>query len=313
METAEKLELHYYFDNTSHSMDAFLRNKCEAEVLAVFQEIADTLGIQIAVESVAHREGGLKEIWQFLGKNKDQLTLLIAIIVLILSRFPPSNSELDKLTKEVTRLTIEEKMLNIEKLKRELRSGSLQSNAVESASSVIDGSLKVATRKSNFYKNLIGYKRVTGIGLTPLTKDSIPTENEKFIDRSDFNKFILLTDKLPVLVVEDATIEIVAPVLKEGNYHWRGIYEGTPIGFAMIDEEFKNSVLREEVSFQHGSIIECVLNIHRKIDEIGDIVVTGYSVVTVIKKSDGAMTFETNQGKRHLARRKDAEDQINLF
>jgi hypothetical protein len=313
METAEKLELHYYFDNTSHSMDAFLRNKCEAEVLAVFQEIADTLGIQIVVESVAYREGGLKEIWQFLGKNKDQLTLLIAIIVLILSRFPPSNSEQDKLTKEVTRLTIEEKMLNIEKLKRELHSGSLQSNAVESASSAIDGSLKVATRKSNFYKNLIGYKRVTGIGLTPLTKDSMPTEIEKFIDRSDFNKFILLTDKLPVLVVEDATIEIVAPVLKEGNYHWRGIYEGTPIGFSMIDEEFKNSVLREEVSFQHGSIIECVLNIHRKIDEIGDIVVTGYSVVTVIKKSDGAMSFETIQGKRHLARRKDAEDQIDLF
>lgn len=313
MESAEKLELHYYFDNTSHAMNAFVRNKCEAEALAIFQEIANTLGIQIVVESVAYREGGLKETWQFIGKNSNQFALLLAIIVFVFSRIPLSNPEQDRLTKEATKLTIEEKRLSIEKLHRELQAGEVNKNTVESASTAIDGSLKVAVRRSNFYKNLIGYKRVTGIGLTPLTKDSIPTENEKFIGRSDFSKFIILTDRLPVLIVEDAMIEIVAPVLKEGNYHWKGIYQATPISFSMIDEEFKNTVLREEMSFQHGSVIECVLNIHRKFDEIGDVVVTGYSVVTVIKKTDGPVSFETIQGKRHLARKKFAEDQIDLF
>lgn len=313
MESAEKLELHYYFDNKSHAMNAFVRNKCEAEVLAIFQEIASTLGIRLTVESVAYSEGGLKETWQFIGKNSNQFALLLAIIVFVFSRIPLSDPEQDRLTKEATKLTIEEKRLSIEKLHRELQAGEVTKNTVESASTAIDGSLKVAVRKSNFYKNLIGYKRVTGIGLTPLTKDSIPTENEKFIGRSDFSKFILPTNKLPVLIIEDATIEIVAPVLKEGNYHWKGIYEGVPIGFSMIDEEFKNTVLSEGVSFKHGTVIECVLNIHRKFDEIGDIVITGYSVATVIKKIDGPVSFETIQGKRHLARKKFAEDQIDLF
>lgn len=313
MVSAEKLELHYYFDNSSHAMDAFVRNKCETEALAIFQEIASTVGIQIIVETVAYREGGLIETWQFIGKNSNQLTILLSFIVLIFSRIPLSDREQAKLTKEATKLNIEEKKLSIEKLQRELQSDEVLKNTVESASIAIDGNLKVAVRKSNFFKNLVGYKRVTGIGLTPLTIDSVPTEREKFISRSDFNKFILLSDRLPVLVIEDATIEIVAPVLKEGHYHWKGIYKGTPISFSMIDEEFKNTVLREKMSFQHGSAIECVLNIHRKHDEIGDIVVTGYSVVTVIKKNDGLASFETIQGKRHLAHRKFTEDQIDLF
>lgn len=267
----------------------------------------------VTVESVAYGEGGLIETWQFIGKNSNQLTLLLSFIVLIFSRIPLSDREQAKLTKEATRLSIEEKRLSIEKLQRELQSGEVVETTLESASTAIDGNLKVAVRKSNFFKNLVGYKRVTGIGLTPLSKDSVPTENERFIGRAEFNKFILLTDKLPVLIIEDATIEIVAPVLKEGNYHWKGIYQGAPISFSMIDEEFKNTVLREKVSFQHGSVIECVLNVHRKFDEIGDIVITGHSVVTVIKKTDGSVSFDTIQGKRHIAHKKFIEDQINLF
>lgn len=313
MQLAEKLELHYYLDANSHAMDADVRNKCEAEALAIIHEVAGTLGIEIDIESVAYQEGGLKEIWQFIGKNSNQLTLLLAVVVLIFSRIPTSDREQDRLTKEVTKLTIEEKMLSIEKLKRELQAGEIQGNIIESASNAIEGNLKVAVRKSNYYKNLIKYEKVTGIGLTPLTKDFVPTEKEKIVKKSEFSKFVLPTDRLPIEVIEDANIEIVSPVLKEGNYHWKGIYQGTPINFTMIDEEFRNSVLREEVSFQHGSIIECVLNIHRKLNEIGEIVITGYSVVTVIKKTDGAAVIETVQGKRHIARKKLAESQMGLF
>lgn len=37
MSFGEKLELHYYLNNGSHSMDALVRNKCEAEILAKFK------------------------------------------------------------------------------------------------------------------------------------------------------------------------------------------------------------------------------------------------------------------------------------
>ncbi len=39
----EKLELHYYLENDFHSMDAFVKNKAEAELLKVFKEISEIL------------------------------------------------------------------------------------------------------------------------------------------------------------------------------------------------------------------------------------------------------------------------------
>jgi hypothetical protein len=76
--------------------------------------------------------------------------------------------------------------------------------------------------------------------------------------------------------IDTAVIEIIAPVLKEGNYKWKGIYDGLPISFWMIDAEFKNSVFQKQLTFQHGSCINCVFNIQRKFNEIGEVKITGY-------------------------------------
>ena len=38
---AEKLELHYFFEDESHFMNAFIRNKCEADLLAIAKEVAE--------------------------------------------------------------------------------------------------------------------------------------------------------------------------------------------------------------------------------------------------------------------------------
>jgi hypothetical protein len=69
MSFGEKLELHYYLNNGSHSMDALVRNKREAEILAIIQEISTVLSLPVNIESEAFREGGLKEIWRFVGKH----------------------------------------------------------------------------------------------------------------------------------------------------------------------------------------------------------------------------------------------------
>ena len=313
MDLAEKLSLHYYLANRSHSMDALVRNKCEAELLAVIQEVSNYLGFDINVESEAYREGGLKDIWQFLGTNNSQLMLILSIIILIFSRIPLSDPEQDQLTKQATKLTIEEKTLIIDKLRRELNDGKVAEETMVAATNAIDGSLKVAVRKSNFYKTLVGYEKVTGIGLAPLNNNNKPIEKERFVPSADFRKFIIYTNELPVEVVENAQIEIISPVLKEGNYKWKGLYQGTPISFSMKDTEFRNSVLREEISFQHGSGINCVLRIHREFNEIGDVVITGYSVVTVISKADGGNSWDTPQGIRYKARKKFIEGQDDLF
>jgi predicted transcriptional regulator len=120
MELAEKLELHYYFTDTSHSMDANVRNRCEQEVLAIIQDTANTLGIAIKIDAEAYTEGGLKEVWKVLGANNAQIALIVSVVALILSQVPNIDPENDELQKELTELSTEEKKLNIEKLKKEL-------------------------------------------------------------------------------------------------------------------------------------------------------------------------------------------------
>lgn len=309
----ELLELHYHLRDDSHAMNALVRNRSEAEALSICIHIATELGIPLQLESSAFTEGGLREIWQFIGQNNAQLSLLLAVIVLIFSRVPVSDSEMDTLNKEVAKTTIEEKKLSIEKLKREINDGNPDQETISAAARALGNDLKVVTRRSNFYRGLLDYDKVTAVGFAPIPGHQVLPTVEHTVQRHDFSKFILPTDKLPVEVVEDAQIEIVAPVLREGNYQWKGIYLGKPITFAMLDQEFKTAVLRREVSFQSGSTIDCVLNVHRKFDEVGEVNITGYSVATVVAKSDGVTTQETPQGKRHHFNKRLAAGQGHLF
>lgn len=114
-------------------------------------------------------------------------------------------------------------------------------------------------------------------------------------------------------MIDGAQIEIIAPVLKAGNYQWKGIFNGEAITFSMRDEQFKSSVLLKKVSFQHGSTIQCVLNIHRKVDEVGEVVITGYSVATVLATGEGGVMHQTPQGRRHTFTKVQVEGQGSLF
>lgn len=308
-----RLELHYFLRDGVHSMNALVRNKCEAEALAAFAHIAQQLGVTLELESTAFQEGGLREIWTFLGSNNAQLTLLLAIIVLVFSRIPISDPEMDALNKEVQKLTIEEKKLNIQKLKREIGKGEINEGAADDAARYLDGDVKVATRRSNFYRQLLTHDRVTALSFGEIPEGETKPLVEYRVERTVFPLFVQPTDKLAPEVIESAQIEIVAPVLKEGAYHWKGVYLDQPISFAMGDDIFKSDVLMGRVSFQHGAVIECVLNIHRKLDEVGDVHITGYTVSTVLSKSDGGIAHETPQGKRHRFAKKQRAGQGKLF
>jgi hypothetical protein len=77
-----------------------------------------------------------------------------------------------------------------------------------------------------------------------------------------------LCSKLPLDVIEDAQIEIVAPVLSAGDAKWKGIYNDLPISFEMNDQVFKQAVLGKQISFKNGDMIVCVLEIHREVSTI---------------------------------------------
>ena len=314
MEGAEHFGLHYYLQHESHSMDAVVRNKCEREILAVFFEVAKQLNVPVAVETYAYGEGGLKELWKAMGKHNHQLTLVVAVLAVIFSRYPATDSELVALEKEATRLEIEKTRLEIEKLKEdsaEAREHTEQ--AAEAIACSLQNNGKIAIRRSNYYKLLLDYPKVNSVGYTPRPIDLRPTP-ERIVPRQDFPRFILGSDKLPVETDENALIEVFAPVLTEGNYHWRGYYLGKPITFAMLDSQFKDLIIAKKVHFQHGTRLRCVLNVHRKYDELGEVTITGYSVVTVLDQSDTDGDFvETPQGRSYRHAKVLRESQADMF
>lgn len=143
------LELHYYFANeTHHSMNAFSRNKAEAELLAVLKRSAELLDISLSLEAQALSEGGLKEIWKVIGENSLQINTLLVIVALLLTRVPaPSDSEQDALTKQLTKLSIDEKQLQIEKLKHELRETDSKKFDTKGAARIITSDAKILVRR----------------------------------------------------------------------------------------------------------------------------------------------------------------------
>lgn len=307
-----KLQMHYYLENGSHSMDAIARNKCESEVLAIVQEIAKVLNTQIVIEAEAWKEGGLRDIWAFTNANAAVISVIVSIAGIVISRIPTTDPELEQLQKEDLKLSILERRINLAKLQKEVEEDKVTQDTVEKVASLVDTNYKVVTRKSNFYKQLNNTPKITKVGINGLNKDGEEAFKEAMVQRSDFKRFILHSNSLPVQIEDNAVIEIISPVLRNGRHKWKGIYKGESISFSMNDQDFKRDVLSEQISFTHGAAIKCVLHIHRKLDEVGDVVVTGYSVDTVIENGQESVFQETMQGKkyRHQKALKDAQQDL---
>lgn len=306
-----KLQLHYFFDDKSHAMDAVVRNECEKELLALFYECSSILGIGLKVESEAFQEGGLKEVWNFVGTP--QLATAIAVLALVLSRYPPTEGIEEKNLRE---LQTQETILNIKKLQLELQKINIDNPNLKQLKKVakkISKNSKIIVRRSNFFEKLDKYPKIESISYKQLDPNNEQIGKEKFLKRKNFKKFIIHSLALKPEVIDDAEIEIVAPVLKEGNYKWKGIYKGEALSFSMKDTKFIQQVLSKDVSFQNGATIIATLESHRKLDETGNVVVTGYSVPTVIGKYDERQTFETPQGKEYKQAKKFSESQNELF
>lgn len=202
MAFANKLELHYYFNDDSHSMDAFVRNKCEAELLALINEVKTQLGFDFHIDAEALNEGTLRERWKFVGENAPQIGIILSIIAIIISVSQLYESKQDEMDEELKRLSIEEKKLFIEKLKKELYEGQASNDSIKDTALSINNDLKVLTRKSNFYKALDNYEKVVAVSFNPLTIENKPIYPEKQILKSEFYKYILSTNEIPEEVIQ---------------------------------------------------------------------------------------------------------------
>ncbi|MGK0448511.1 MAG: hypothetical protein ACJA2M_002308 [Polaribacter sp.] len=300
----EKLELHYYLTDKSHSMDAFVKNKAESELLKVFKEISDILELDLGFEIEALNEGGIKEFFKILKKKKTkkQIVKIMAIIGVIFSGVV-TNIISDKYTKnpELEKLQIEESKLHIKKLKSDLEKEDITEQEstliIENLTIIISNSDKVKFHRSNFYSNLLKEDKIEQISTTELDENYKQLSEEKKVIRKDFNKFIIHKVKIDSEYIKEANIEIVSPVLKSGKMKWRGYYDTKPISFNLLDSDFKNSVLNRKISFQNGTSIKCLLEFEKEIDNEGDIKTTEINVYEVTNVIEGNSTIVTKRGK----------------
>src|SRR5690606_30139386 len=218
-----------------------------------------------------------------LGENNAQIALVISTLALIWSFIPKTDQELIDLQKEDLRLSIEQRKHALRQIKKDLENNRVTPDTIEFASEIASRSYKVVTRKSNFYKILSTYEKVTRVGYRELSAEGKALSTEKIVSRDTFPKFILTSQNLKPLKDTSAYIEIVAPVLIDGKAKWKGIYDGQPISFSMNDKEFKMAVVSKQKSFKNGDAIICVLHIHKKVDELGEVVTSGYSVEVVLE------------------------------
>jgi hypothetical protein len=307
---ASKFQIHYFLNDESHSVDAFVRNYCEAEFLAIAKEVISVLGLEgITIEAEATREGGVKEVLKWIGKNDKQLAIVTNILNVILissftglTYFTYAESQKSNPKDEILKdLLIEKEELSIKKLKQELEKENISETAIESLSS----NHKVNVRRHNYYKKLESCPKVTQVGFSTLDTNNKYVQKEVIIPRTEFSKFFLKTDTLEPLIDEDARIEVVSPVFSEGQAKWKGVYNEEPIAFSMNDNLFKNDVLSKKVSFKRGSIIICVLHTNRKLNEVGEVKLE-YVVETVLDRNDDGLVSETASGKQY--RRKKEQD-----
>lgn len=314
MDQANKFELHYLFlEETDHSIDALVRNKCEAELLAIITETALLLDIDSSPVSEAFKTGGFREIWKLVGSNTLELTLVVMVLQLIVGTVPLISSSDADLEKQLKVLSIEEKKLQIQKLKKELEGENYSRKSLDKAVSLISKSPKIIKRRSNLYSYFQSYSKIEKVGFTVLNSQCLPVSNELLVSNQDFRKFILTTNKLRSESDENAVIEIISPVLKEGRYKWKGIYDEKTINFDMLDSSFREEILLGNLPFRHGTSIKCILLTHRKLDEVGEVKITGYSVTTVLKKEDDNSSYETIGGKVYKQAKKLQSSQGDLF
>ena len=102
--------------------------------------------------------------------------------------------------------------------------------------------------------------------------------------------------------------------MKDSRYRWKGIYNkgGETIDFYMCDEDFKKQMFDEKISFTSGMCIDCVLEIARKLSELGETINVSYTVTTMIRTRFDKLEIVTPQGKRHLRKLEAEKKQLTL-
>ncbi len=310
------LELHYWFGDKTHTMDAVVQNRCEYEFLGVLKEIAATFNAEIIIETEPLADGGLKRWFKIISKEEDKKAIITTAIIVALATgilITPITTTISKVTEKLIEGIFEDKELKgLEKEKLKLEIDKLKQETQKNQQLLNDNSV-IKKKKSNFYETLEKYPKVSKVSFVIENENKNQVTEEKFVHRNNFKEFILVSDDLEPTEVDNAVIEIISPVLKKGNYKWMGMYNGTPIPFNMKSKEFKTLVQTSKIQFKNGTSINCFLVVRKKVDNEGLEKVVGYDVLRVNNYFENDKPIETPEGKNHRQKQEADKQQLKLF
>jgi hypothetical protein len=310
------LEIHYSFNDDSHTMDAVIQNKCEYEFLGILKEISSIFNVEILIETEPLTDGGLRRWFKIISKEENnKATITTAIIVALVTGVitTPITTTISNVTEKIIENVSKDdeiKELKKEKLNLEIENLKLE---IQQKTPLLNQNNIVKKKRSNFYEALDKYPKVEKVSFIIENISKIHITEEKTVYRNDFSKYILVSDYLEPVEIDNAVIEIISPVLKKGNFKWMGIYKGDLITFNMKSKEFKTLVQAGKIQFKNGTAINCFLTIKKKIDNEGFEKTVGYDVLRVNEYFENEKPIETPEGKYHRQKNEAEKQQLNLF
>lgn len=307
-----ELLVHFYLPPGSHQIDAYLLNKCEAELLSLLKEIGRQLDVSFEVEVHAYAEGGFIVMLKLVKAHAVALSLIGTVVVgvctaadWLLYKAPLQQQQIDKNRFELERdkrlaaQQLEQNELNLRKARIELKRLELEASQggsrdpsaanlslplepLPEPKDVIPallGQRKVVRHRSNFYESLLEHDRVSQVGFAQ--SHGASAAQEHVVTRQQFADFVVTLEAIPPEPPTRVQLEIVSPVLRRGTYMWRGILGKKVISFKILDEDFLRKVASRKVKFQSGTTLDCDLEVRPKEDETGEVTLNSYFVVRV--------------------------------
>lgn len=306
------IELHYFFTDAEHKIDAIIQNRCEHEFLSVIKELSKCFDIEYQIETELTQPGGLKKYFKLKPKtnsltNKEKKKIQVNVRTAILTTLITTiminplatgintavKNFIDGFSKDTEMSELEK-----EKIKQEIKSLELDNTIKQQK---INENTQLEIYRSNFYELLNNYNRIKSIQFINEDENKNIWKTNPKIQKEQFNDYIIQKENLEDEFIENAKIIIVSPVLnKNAKIKWQGYYNGELIKLTMKSDEFKTSVDDGLIEFKNGFIITCNLRIERE-KKNGEIEKKRYIVTEVLNYIIDDKVLETIEGKNYKA------------
>ncbi len=297
-------------------MDALVHNKCERELLELTKAIAKLCGVAIKMETEPSGKGGLKSWLTITPKSskKTPLAKIVLVNTLVAScMVTPSDTSIQVIGEPLLDKHFSD--IELDELQHAQLQKEFSALKVEFANllPLLDQSIVIKKRKSNFYDLLRKYQKVKSVSVVLTDEARKPITEEQLIAREGFKFFIVSSNAVAPQLIENAQIEIISPVLMKGKHKWKGLYNGEAISFVMKSDDFMSLVQSGKVEFKSGSTIACTLQIEKKINGVGVERIIGYNILGVGSYSENGKTTETPEAKQKQKHSTVSKRQLDLF